>query len=76
MPTLFIINGLRFFFYAFDHEPIHVHVEGADGSAKYSLEPEIALIENKGLKKRQLNEAEKAIRENQAVIKERWAEFH
>lgn len=46
MPTLFIINGLRFFFYAFDHEPIHVHVECAGGTAKFSLEPGIALIEN------------------------------
>ncbi|WP_303644695.1 DUF4160 domain-containing protein [Bacteroides caecimuris] len=76
MPTLFIINGLRFFFYAFDHEPIHIHVEGADGNAKFLLEPEITLLENKGLKARQIKEAIKAIEENKEVIKERWAEFH
>ena len=46
----FIINGLRFFFYAFDHEPIHVHIEGAEGNAEFLLEPEVTLIENKGLK--------------------------
>jgi len=71
MPTLFIINGLRFFFYAFDHEPIHVHVEGAYGNAKFLLDP-ITLLENKGLKARQI----KAIEDNKDVIKERWAEFH
>ncbi|MDE5638996.1 MAG: DUF4160 domain-containing protein [Odoribacter sp.] len=26
MPILFYYLGLRFFFYANDHEPIHVHV--------------------------------------------------
>lgn len=76
MPTLFILYGLRFFFYAFDHEPIHVHVEGSDGTAKFSLEPEIKLIENKGLKPKQVKEAMKAIADNKNIIKERWAEFH
>lgn len=76
MPTLFIINGLRFFFYAFDHEPIHVHVEGTDGNAKFLLDPEVTLLENKGLKARQIKEAFKAIEDNKDVIKERWAEFH
>ena len=76
MPTLFIINGLRFFFYAFDHEPIHIHVEGTDGNAKFSIEPEVALLENKGVKANQIKEAIKAIEANKGVIKERWAEFH
>ena len=75
MPTLFIIAGLRFFFFSFDHEPIHVHVEGADGTAKFNLEP-LELVENKGLKAKQIKEAMKAIEENKEVIKERWAEFH
>ncbi len=25
MPTIFILFGFRFLFYANDHEPIHVH---------------------------------------------------
>lgn len=76
MPTLFIINGLRFFFYCFDHEPIHVHVECADGKAKFLLNPEISLFENKGLKPKQIKEAVKAISENREVIEERWKELH
>ena len=34
MPTIFILFGFRFMFYANDHEPIHVHVIKGDVSAK------------------------------------------
>lgn len=74
MPTLFIYLGLRFFFYSNDHEPIHVHVSSGDGEARFQLEP-IQLIENKGLKPKELKIAELAIEENKEVIKERWNEF-
>lgn len=76
MPTLFIINGLRFFFYAFDHEPIHVHVEGTDGTAKFLIEPEITLLENKGLKPKQIKKSIEALEENKEIIIERWKELH
>jgi len=26
MPTVFIIFGLRFMFFANDHEPVHIHI--------------------------------------------------
>ncbi|MBP2690642.1 MAG: DUF4160 domain-containing protein, partial [Muribaculaceae bacterium] len=26
MPTLFILFGFRFFFWSYEHEPIHVHI--------------------------------------------------
>lgn len=38
MSTLLTIFGIRFFFYSREHEPIHVHVEHADGKAKFILE--------------------------------------
>jgi hypothetical protein len=76
MPTLFIINGLRFFFFSFDHEPIHVHVESADGEAKFLIEPEVELLNAGGLKPRQIKEAIKIIKENKEVIIERWKELH
>lgn len=74
MPTLFILFGLRFFFYSNDHEPIHVHVRSADGEAKFKIEP-LELVENKGLKTREINLAESIIDENIEVIKERWNEY-
>lgn len=39
MPTIFILFGFRFMFYANDHEPIHVHVIKGNVSAKFILFP-------------------------------------
>ena len=38
MPTLLNLNGFKFFFYANEHEPMHIHVMRADGFAKIELE--------------------------------------
>ena len=38
MPTIFILFGFRFMFYANDHEPIHVHVVKGD-TGKVFFEP-------------------------------------
>ncbi len=46
MPTLFIVFGLRFFFYSNEHLPIQVHVRNADGEAKFEVE-DVKLISNK-----------------------------
>lgn len=75
MPTLFIIFGLRFYFFSREHNPIHVHVEKAGGVAKFALEPEIKLIENNGLKPNDLKLAESIIEENREVIVENWNTF-
>ena len=37
MPTIFIIFGFRFMFYANDHEPIHVHVIKGGAKAKFLI---------------------------------------
>lgn len=57
MPTILVIFGLRFYFYASEHLPIHVHLENGDGTAKIALEPEIELIENNGIKPRDIKRA-------------------
>ena len=37
MPTVFIIEGFRFFFYSNDHAPMHVHVQHAGGEAVFEI---------------------------------------
>jgi hypothetical protein len=74
MPTLFYYLGLRFFFYSNDHEPVHVHVSNGDGEARYMVDP-IVMIDNHGLKPRDLRIAEAAIEENMEIIIERWNEY-
>ena len=44
VPTILVIFGLRFYFYADEHLPIHVHLENGDGLAKIELEPEIRFL--------------------------------
>jgi hypothetical protein len=42
MPTVLIINGFRFHFYASDRdEPPHIHVTKGEGYAKIWLEPKV-----------------------------------
>lgn len=57
MPTVLFIFGIRFFFYPNDHEPIHVHIEYQGHSAKIRVSPDIALIENNGLKPQTIKKA-------------------
>ena len=37
MPTLAVQDGFKFFFYANEHEPKHVHVSKGDDYAKVEL---------------------------------------
>ena len=75
MPTLFILFGFRFFFWANDHQPIHVHISKGDCEAKFNVHPDIMLIENYGFKKNEIKLVESLIEENQEIIIERWKEF-
>ena len=44
MPTLLLLNGLRFFFWSNENEePIHVHVTKGDANGKIWLEPDIKI---------------------------------
>ena len=73
-PTLFIVFGLRFFFYSNEHLPIHVHVRNSDGEARFEVE-EIRLIANKGLRNKDLKLAEAIIEENREIIIGKWNEY-
>ncbi len=75
MPTLFIVFGLRFFFYSNEHLPIHVHVRNADGEAKFSVE-NVGLLSNRGLKRKDISLALSLIEENKQIIIAKWHEYH
>lgn len=55
MPTILNINGFRFFFYSNDHLPRHIHVEKAEKTAKFLLDP-LELVNTKGFKSSELRE--------------------
>ena len=76
MPTILIIFGLRFYFFANEHLPIHVHLENADGLAKIALEPEIKLVENNGIKPKDIKRAMSIVEQYREEFIEKWIEFH
>ena len=76
MPTILEIFGLRFFFFANEHLPIHVHLEIGNRLAKIALEPEVTLIENNGIKPKDLKRAMNIVREYREEFIEKWKAFH
>ena len=45
MPTLLIQDGFKFFFYANEHLPKHIHIIKGEGFAKINLE-DLSVVEN------------------------------
>ena len=68
--------GMKFFFFSLEHLPIHIHIRNADGIAKFNLEPEIRLVEAKGIKPKDLVLAEALINERREEIIKKWNEMH
>jgi len=54
--------------------PILVHIENADGDAKFEINP-IKLVSNNGMKNKDLKLAESVIEENEELIERRWKEY-
>lgn len=74
MPELFRLFGIRFFFFSNEHLPVHVHIENADGDAKFEIDP-VKLVQNNGVKNKDLRLAESIIEENRDIIRKRWEEY-
>ena len=67
---------MQFYFFANEHLPIHIHLENADGLAKIALEPEIKLVENNGIKPKDIKRAMSIVEQYREEFIEKWIEFH
>lgn len=74
MPTIFTIDGFRFF-YSNDHAPVHVHVQLGGGEAAFKLGETVFLRESVGMKVQELHRAEEIICAHRAEIERKWHEF-
>ena len=75
MPTIARIGPYRFFFYSSNGtEPIHVHVERDDHTAKFWLHP-IRLHYSKGFSSAELLKIQKKIEEKVTEFERNWNEF-
>lgn len=73
MPTLLNQNGLKFFFYANEHEPKHIHVMKNDDFAKIEL-VSLRVVQN-FLNPKDLKMSLKIIKENQEKFERIWDEW-
>jgi hypothetical protein len=72
-PTIFRVGGYRFYFFSREESRAHVHVQHADGEAKFWIEPLVALEANYGLTPRQVAEALKLVGEHHDDIRNAWS---
>lgn len=70
-PTVLISGGYRFFF-SREEERMHVHVQHAEGEAKFWLEPVLELAVSTGLGARRLAKVRRLIEEHEDEIREAW----
>ena len=75
MPEVFRFYGFSFFFYSREHDPLHVHVEGNGGMAKFEWNgTEFTLVEKEGIKAYDYKKIKGVIDENADIIIKRWNE--
>jgi len=51
---------------------MHIHIQSADGEAKFRIEPTVALANYAGFGKKQLRELQALVEENEDVIRSAW----
>ena len=73
MPTLLFEQGFKFFFYANDHEPAHVHVLKGDAWAK--IEIATLIVVNSTFKQQELKMCLALVAAHQAEFQEKWNEW-
>ena len=75
MPTVFRIGGVRFFFYSNEgdpREPVHVHVETTDGTAKISVEPEVRVLSSFRIGRHELTDIVAIVEDRRDDIVRAW----
>ena len=75
MPEVFRFFGFSFFFYSKEHEPLHIHVEGNGGMAKFEWNgTAFVLTEKQSIKANDFRKIKAVIDENADIIIKRWNE--
>lgn len=73
MPTLLNKDGFRFFFYANEHEPKHIHIIKGEGFAKIEL-GSLRVVQNY-LKPNELKKALELTKQHQESFERVWNEW-
>ena len=73
MPTLLNLNGFKFFFYANEHDPMHIHVSRGDEFAKIELAT--FKVTRSTLKPKDLKQALEITEAHQQSFMEAWHDY-
>ena len=71
-PTVMRVGPYRFFFNSREEMRRHVHVATAGGTAKFWLEPVVALESYHELSPRDLRDVDLLVREHEDELKSAW----
>lgn len=73
MPTLLLLEGFKFFFYANEHEPKHIHVMKGGDFAKIELES-LQVVKNY-MKPTDIKKALAIVAEHKDEFERKWDEY-
>ncbi|WP_034436929.1 DUF4160 domain-containing protein [Candidatus Contendibacter odensensis] len=73
MPTLLLQEGFKFFFYANEHEPKHIHVEKAGEFAK--IEWATLHVVHNYMKPKDLKKVLSIVEANKESFERKWDEY-
>lgn len=75
MPTVFYFKGYRFYFFSKENdEPMHIHIEKAEASAKFWIVPGVKEEYSYGFTSKQRKEIKQIILNNVDLLKKAWYE--
>ena len=74
MPTIFKINGYRFFFFSDEHTPEHIHIEKADAYARIELD-NLRVTDSYNLNSKELKKLLNLVEENKEKLQGAWNEY-
>jgi len=74
MPTVFKIDGYRFFFFSDEHNPEHIHIEKADSYARIEIET-LKVTDSYKLNSKELKKLLNLVETNKFRLKEAWDEY-
>jgi Domain of unknown function (DUF4160) len=69
---LFRDGPFRFFFFSREEERMHIHVQSADGEAKFWIEPTIELARNHKLTSQDLSGVLQLVIDHEQEIRDAW----
>jgi len=74
MPTIFKIDGYRFFFFSDEHTPEHIHIEKADAYARIEIES-LKVTDSYNMNSKELKKLLNLVQKNKLKLQGAWDEY-